>query len=401
MALNNKDCAALLKAVAYTAQDMTSPPISFEAADFGSVATTVAQLKRDDVLNAITQVVTKTLFRVADAGNAFSFMLRDSDFYSMWVRKLTPFISIPFHDPAFLPPCTGVNTVGESVDPFKIKKVRWIETHFQDVDRWYDYNTIFDKQFDGAFESESAFASFLYNTFASINTSHNLWVEAACRGTLLKAMAIKSAMQYPAGHVVHLISEYNNDHSTSFTKEDIMLDDNFLSFTKWAGARISKARNLMLRANNFATCNWKGDLTTGLVRSCREDDLCTVVLSKYAFLLDNVVKSSTFNPEFLSAASNVNTVDFWQKMTMEETVSVEVGTYDENNWIYHEDQVVSVQLENLIGVIFDRNCAGVAFDEAIVEAIRNPAGLYTDYHYHEGCKAMIDPTEKMVLLFLD
>lgn len=409
MALNTRDASALLNKVYNHACKATNVAVSqTDYRNFASVANALATIKRDDVLNSITQVITKTLFRTPTYKNRLEFMVRDSSFYSMWIRKLTPFLTTSSTDPAFAPPATvdsaGAVIEGTSIDPFKVKKVKWLETHFQNVSRWYDYNTVFDKQFDGAFESESAFSAFLSNALTTVYNSHVGWMESACRTALLTAICLKDSYSDEAR--IHLITEYNAEHGTEFTKQQIMLDENYLSFSKWAGARIAKARNLLLAANTYTVTPTNGSELLGndinfVARSCNESDLRTVVLSKYAYLLDNVVKSSTYNPSFLNAGSNVLTLDFWQSASDEESIKCVVGKYNQATLTYNENLEWANNISNLIGVIFDINGAGVAFDETIVEQIRNPAGLYTDFHYHDGCKAMIDPTEKMLLLYLD
>ena len=232
-------------------------------------------------------------------------------------------------------------------------------------------------------------------------SSHTGWKEAACRTALLQAICLKDVYSNEAS--IHLLTEYNAEHGTEYTKQQIMKDENYLSFSKWAGARIAKARNLLLAANTYTVGDsvLLGNDINFVARSCNENDLQTVVLTKYAYLLDNVVKSSTYNPSYLSAQSNVQTIDFWQSASAEEAIKCKTGTYSAQTFVYSKTTVVEHNIDNLVGVIFDVNGAGVAFDETVVEQIRNPAALYTDFHYHDGCKAMIDPTEKMLLLYLD
>ena len=62
----------------------------------------------------------------------------------------------------------------------------------------------------------------------------------------------------------------------------------------------------------------------------------------------------------------------------------------------------AVTVENVFGLIFDRDCMGMTvLDRRVLSTRVNEAGLYRNIHVHARQRVVFDNTEKACLLLLD
>ena len=93
-------------------------------ADFVAVGTTLLQSGYDPVLNAITQMVTKTIFSIRPYSRKFGGIKVDSEMWGSIVRKLA------IADKAWEPNAEFDLVDGQSIDHYKVSKPDVLELKF-------------------------------------------------------------------------------------------------------------------------------------------------------------------------------------------------------------------------------------------------------------------------------
>ena len=134
--------------------------------DFISVASATLSLGTDAVMNALSNVLARTIFSVRPYSAKLKGLEMSADRFGLMTRKLSPVVKDPGDDAAYLwpvaydagqSPATGD---GHSVDMYAISKKQVLQTGFAGAAVYQEIFTIFKDQLDGAFQSPSEFMAF-------------------------------------------------------------------------------------------------------------------------------------------------------------------------------------------------------------------------------------------------
>ena len=371
-----------------------------DTASFVSVAQVALRADRDSVMNAISNILARTIFSIRPYSAKMTGLEMDTFRWGGMMRKLSIADTDWADDPAFDYPVLFDSTEspatgdGGAVDPWKIKKPNILQTNFYGQSVYYDHMTITEDQLETAFSSPEQLGSFLSLLMTNLSNRLEMSNEALRRGLVCNAIgALYTENQ--TGRVIHLLSEYNSLTGLNLTATTVYQPDNFNAFTKWVYSRVAEVTDLFT-ANSlkFQT------VISGkpVLRHTPLEDQRVYLYSPIQRQIEARVLADTYHDNFLRY-SDVESISYWQSIDSRDTVNVTPAYMDTTGAFVTGDPV---EVENVYGIIFDRDCMGMTvLDRRVLSTRVNEAGLYRNIHVHARQRVVFDNTEKCALLLLD
>lgn len=378
-----------------------SQTVITNAADFAAVAQTLLKTGMDPVLNAISQVFSRTIFSYRDYNAPLNGLYMDAPRWGNAVRKLSPVAMEAIDNQEFTWPVAydasqTANPLGngQSVDHYKISKQDVLQTNFYGSATYAQRYTIFKDQFEVAFTSPEEFGRFTSMLAAERKNDRESYKESLARG--LQANFIGAILaEDKAERVVHLITEYNTATGLTLDGENVYQPDNFAPFMRWAYARMKTlARMFAVRSQLFQT------VITGktILRHTPADRLRIAIYAPIMDQMESMVLSTTFNDGYLKQAE-VERVNFWQSPDNPSGINV-VPVYTSTAGAITTG--AAQVKDNIFGVIHDKDALGYSdVNNWAATTPLNIDGGYWNEAHHTRFKSMVDNTEKAVVLLLD
>lgn len=393
--------ATLLNSVVYQATGQT-PITPTNTSEFVSVAQTALKVGYDPILNAISQVQTRTIFSVRPYTRKFKGLQMSESRWGNFIRKLQPADLDVVDDDQYKWPVAydAAQTDnplgdGESVDMYKIRKPRVLQTMFYGRDGYQDYETIHRNQLDMAFRGPEEFGSFY--SMITQNRANKLeqYYENMARTVLLNLIAgiIDEAQ---TGRVVHLLTEYNTFTGQQLTKQELYQGDNYKAFIGWMFAKLEEVAALM----SERTTLFQTQINNFPVRRHTPMNRLKMYLSSgIQFQVGNMVLPNTFNSDLLKWADH-ETVNFWQSIQSPQKINITpVRTAADGTLT---SPTAAVEADNIVGVLFDEEAAGYAVIDPWTSVTPiNSRGGYWNIYDHVSVRTFNDFTEKAVVFMLD
>lgn len=383
--MNFEQSAALLNDVheQVTGKKQIAPTTS---SDFVSVATTLIQAGYDPIINAITQVIGRTIFSNRAYRGKLSGIEVDNQRFGSVTRKLSV-VDKDFEDSAEFSLVDG-----ESIDMYKVNKPEILQTNFYGSNIFQKSITIFRDQLNNAMRNAEEWGSFL--SMVAQNTSDMIEQNNETMKRMTLANFIGGKMAQDNG-VIHLLTEYNTATGNSFTKEDIHKPENYPAFIKWVYGRIEQLSNMMTERSQKFQINVTGkEINRHTPRGDQRVYLNSQALSE----ITARVLADTYHDNFLTFAETEG-VNYWQAIDNPFSLSVTPSVMDATGSIVTAEAVTT---DNLFGVIFDRDALGLSiFNEISATTPYNARGSYWNQWYTWTVRWYNDFTEKGIVLLLD
>ena len=368
--------------------------------DFVSVGQIALRADRDAVMNAISNILGRTIFSVRPYSAKLEGLMMDSFRWGNVMRKLSIADSDWEDDPAFKYPVTyDANQTpptgdGLSVDQWKIKKANVLQTNFYGQSIYGDHITITEEQLETAFTGPDQLGSFLSLIMTNLSNRLELSNENIKRG-LVANMIGALVDEAQSDRVIHLLTEYNTLTGLSLTATTVYQPANFAPFMKWVYSRIATITDLFTEmSTKFQT------VITGkpVLRHTPYQMQRVYLYAPARHDIDARVLADTFHDSFLRY-SDVETVNFWQSINTPDSVSVDAVYTGANGALVESGAIVQA---NIFGVIFDRDFAGMTLlDQRMISTPVNASGLYRNLWIHARQRVFMDNTEKGCVLLLD
>ena len=372
-----------------------------DTGSFVSVAQVALRADRDAVMNAISNILARTIFSIRPYSAKMQGLEMDTFRWGGMMRKLSIADSAWQDDPAFKYPVLFDSTQnpatgdGGEVDPWKIKKPNILQTNFYGQSVYYDSMTVTEDQIETAFTGPEQLGSFLSLLMTNLANRLEMSNESIRRGLVCNAIGALYD-ENDSDRVVHLLTEYNSLTGLSLTIQDVYQPDNFSAFTKWVYSRVAEITDLFTaNSQMFQT------VITGkpIMRHTPLEDQRVYLYSPMQRQIEARVLADTFHDNFLRY-SDVESLAYWQSIDSRDTVEVIPSYVDNTGTLVTPAQAVTV--ENVFGLIFDRDCMGMTvLDRRVLSTRVNEAGLYRNIHVHARQRVVFDNTEKACLLLLD
>lgn len=390
--MNFEQASALLNDVKtmVTGEESIAP---INSGEFTSVATTTLQAGLDPVMNAITQVLGRTITSERPYTRKFRGLQVDSMRYGAIARKLS-IVDLPFEDSKQFD--LEDNT---SVDMYTIRKQPVLQTNFYGANEYQYHRTVTKDQLYNAFRNEVEFAEFMSGL--STNFMNTIEQNREIQSRIVLANLITGRLDGATNDiapesVVHLITEFNQATGGSYDYTSIKSPTVYPSFIKWVYARIEQLCELMTERSQEFQTNVEGKpINRHTPRSMQRVYMMNQDLAE----ITARVLADTYHENFLNM-SITEGVNYWQSIESPDMIKAIPSYMATNGSIVTASDTVTAN--HVFGVITDRDSAGLTFvNEETTNTPYNSAGKYWNIWHTGTWKWWNDFSEKSIVLMLD
>lgn len=356
-------------------------------ADFVSVGTTALNAGYDKVLNAITQIIGRTLFSVRPYNRKLAdLQMTDMEWGSI-IRKLK-IADVDWQDSAEFELTDGV-----PVDHWIVKKANVLQLNF------YGQNTyelqspsILMDQLDAAFKGPEELTRFFSMIATNIENQKEQKIEAVARMLIGNFIGGKLAAN---NGVIHLLTEYNTETGETLTADNVYSPDNFGNFIYWLYARLETLAGLMSERSQIFQINVTGK---PINQHTERDNLKVKMYAPFMNAINARVRANTFDNTYLKMA-DTEAINYWQSILKPASIDVTPSYLNESGVIVTGEHQ---QASDIIGVMYDVDTMGIVTqNERVMSTPFNARGHYSNIFYSYLQKWYTDFTEKGIILKLD
>ncbi len=355
---------------------------------FATVATSVLKNGYDPLLNAISQVITRTIFSNRPYSRKFKGLQVSNQRFGNITRKLN------VSDTDFENDDRYTLKDGQAVDQYIVKKPNVLQTNFYGSLTYQKHITLFKDQLDVAFSSPEELARFTAMVMQNISDQKEQVHENMARAVLSNFIAGKIAGD--ATNVIHLVKEYNDLTGLALTTDTAMKPENFPSFMKFVSARIKTLSGYLTERSEKYHINITGKNVQ------RHTPLSKQKCYLYAPIQNQVatnVLADVFNKDEMKMI-DYEEVNFWQSIDSPDGINIK-PVYMHSDGTLKQPETATVQ-SDIFGVIFDEEALGyTVVNEWSQPTPFNARGGYTNIFWHWTERYWNDFTENGIVLLLD
>lgn len=356
--------------------------------NFTSVATTALGLGTDPLLNAISQVLSRTIFSIRPYSRKFKGLYQDNMTFGNHVRKLNIADSDWDKDDRY------DLKDGESVDDQAVAIPKILQTNFYGQNVYQRQITLFRDQLNVALQNEQEFQRFVTMIMTNASDLIEQAHEATARMTL--ANFIGGKVKGDTDNVIHLVTKYNGVAGTSLTTNTVKQPENFVPFMKWATGYIKTVSDWMTERTQKFHINVTGK---EISRHTPYNKQKLYLYSEELNNIDATVMSSIFNDSYLKMADHEK-VGFWQNIDTPDRIHVKASYMNASGDIVADTEGTATS--NIFGVLFDEEAVGITtYGEWSAPSPFNARGGYSNIFWHFNDRYYNDFTENGVVFLLD
>ena len=358
-------------------------------AEFVSVAQTALKTGYDPVLQAISQVLSRTIFSIRPYTRKFGGLMVSNQQFGNIVRKLNIADKDWENDSRF------ELTDGSGVDMYKVNKPSILQTNFYGANVFEKSLTIFKDQLDCAFSSPDEFGRFVSMTMTNASDMIEQAHENLARATL--ANFIGGKISGDAASVIHLLTEYNTitGLATPLTAETVYQPANFKPFMQWVYSRVASISSLMTERTQKFHINVTGK---EISRHTPVNKQKVYLYAPARYQTETMVLADVYHDNFLRMADN-ETVNFWQSIDKPDEINVQPVYLQADGTLKTGE---ALNKSNIFGVMFDEEAAGyTVVNQWSAPTPFNVKGGYSNIFWHFTDRYWNDFTENGVVLLLD
>lgn len=358
-----------------------------DTSSFVTVAQTALLSGYDNLMGAISQVLSGTIFSHRDYTALLDILYNDEIRWGNHVRKIVP-LDFDAEADNRLP-----LTDGETVDPWVVNKPKAVQFNFYGQEVYQRHLSIPKDQLDTAFSGESEFARFIAMIYA--NARDLLRQDEENIRRMCIANFIGGIFYTSPASVVNLLTEYNTETGLSLTKEDVYKPANYTPFIQWASARIMTISD-MLRQRGY---KWHKNLTgVNIPRHTPYENQRLIISSPEYRRIENSALANVWHDNYVKGFGGFESVNYFQNPDHPQSVNVTPSIIDDAGEFVKADQIV---VNDIFGMIFDQDAMGqTRVNEWAQATPLNPRGGYSNMFWHYTNRWYNDFTENAVLFRL-
>lgn len=383
----NFNSAAILNEIVNQATGKTTVS-AIATSDFTSVATTALGLGIDPLLNAISQVLSRTIFSIRPYSRKFKGLYQDNMRFGNHVRKLNIADSDWDKDDRY------DLKDGSSVDDQVVAVPKVLQTNFYGQNVYQRQITLFRDQLNVALQNEQEFQRFVTMIMTNASDLIEQAHEATARMTL--ANFIGGKVKGDTDNVIHLVTKYNDVAGTVLTTDTVKQPENFVPFMKWATGYIKTVSDWMTERTQKFHINVTGK---EISRHTPYNKQKLYLYSEELNNIDATVMSSIFNDSYLKMADHEK-VGFWQSIDSPDGIHVKASYMNASGNVVSDTEGTATS--NIFGVLFDEEAVGITtYGEWSAPSPFNARGGYSNIFWHFNDRYYNDFTENGVVFLLD
>ena len=322
-------------------------------------------------LNTLAQRIGRTIYRFREYNNKFSDMIISDMEWGAILQKIK----------VNMPSATADDmynlTDGSSIDHYVVSKPNVTQKLFVTRTPYQFMITIQRETLKEAFLSEEAMGAFISLIYGEVRNAIELSLESLGRVTMAAAMSEASQ----ATQVINLVTDYNTETGSSLTASTCAFDKAFLEYA------LLRINHIVDAIQDMSVLFNDGTTQTFTNR----ENMRIKIFSGFQRRLETAVQYAAFHDQFVSVDGQYKTVNFWQA---EDTpMSID---------ILKPSDGTAVQVDYIIGVIYDRDAFGIyQVDETVLTTPINAAGAYYNQFWHEKQGRFVDTSENLVIFTLN
>ena len=358
-----------------------------DTSSFVTVAQLTLKTGYDNVVNAISQVLSRTIFSIRPYTARFSGIQVDAQRWGGIVRKIN-YVDKDIENDQRLP-----LTDNSSIDMYTIKKPEPVQTNFYGGETYQQHITIFRDQLDVAFSSADEFGRFVSGVMQNIMDQLEMVREAESRAALINFITGKQLGD--STNVINVLQEYYNQTGTQLTPANMYSDANYIPFAKWLYAYVNGLTRLLAERSTKYHINITGK---EIHRHTPADRLKAYMSARALDAINSIALPSVFGADRLNMI-DFEGVSYWQNIDDPEKI-IATPTYLAADGSLTTG--TSTTVENIIGLLFDEEALGMTrINEWMMATPWNAAGGYVNYYWHFTQRIWNDFTENGIVLVAD
>lgn len=355
---------------------------------FMSIATTALSISTDNLLSAISQTLSKTIFSIRPYEAKFKGLMKDEVQFGNHVRKLN------IGDKKWETDVRYDLEDGKSIDDQIVSSPSILQTNFYGQNVYSRHYTVYRDQLNIALSSEDEFQRFITMIVQNCSDMIEQCHESTARMTL--ANFIGGKVKGDVNNVIHLVTKYNEIAGTSLTTDTVRQPENFVPFIKWAFGYIGFISGMMTERSQKFHINVTGK---EISRHTPQSKQKLYLFSEYLKDMDSSVLSSIYNDQYLKWADHEQ-VNFWQSIDTPDSINISASYMNTDGTIAVD--AATTATNNIFGVLFDEEAVGITTCGQWSSASRfNARGGYTNFWYHFNDRYYNDFTENGVVFLFD
>lgn len=385
--ISNFKSTAVLNSIVNQATGKTNlTPISTNS--FVSVATTALGIAPDVLLNAISQVLSKTIFSIRPYSRKFKGLYQDNLSFGNHVRKIN------IADKEWKDDKRYDLTDNASIDDQIVSVPKVLQTNFYGQNVFSRHVTLFRDQLNIALQNEDEFQRFITMIMTNASDLIEQAHEATARMTL--ANFIGGKVKGDPDNVIHLVTKYNDVAGTTLTTDTVKQPENFVPFMKWVTGYIKTVSDWMTERSQKFHINVTGK---EISRHTPYNKQKLYLYSEELNNIDSTVMSSIFNDQYLKMADHEK-VGFWQSIDSPDGINIAASYMITDGTIKSEEAPTATA--NIFGVLFDEEAVGIStYAQWSAPSPFNARGGYSNIFWHFNDRYYNDFTENGVVFLLD
>lgn len=362
--------------------------------EFITVANTGLQAGYDNLMGAISQVLSRTIISNRPYARHFKGLESDTIRWGNHVRKIS-YVDRDWEDGARLPITNGVPVEDQAPVLDEI-----LQTNFYGQNDYQIPWTMFANQIDVAFKGPDEFGSFISGKVQNISDMVEQKHESLARMCLANLIMGIYTANYP-NQVVHLVTEYNTyvGNSPAKTLTELRASSEYPAFMKWVYGRIAQLSAMLTERSTIYHANVTTPVDKTLARHTPYDKQNVYLLSADKFYMESRVLADAYHDNYLKLA-DVELLNFWQDINTPDQLNIK-ATYMNNDGSL-VTMASATSLSNVFGVITDvEACGYTVVNQRSTSAPYNGNGEYQNFWLKFTDRYWNDFTENALVLIMD
>lgn len=368
---------------------------------FATVGEAALRQGEENILDALTVQLTRTIFAIRPYQGAFHSIESTSQEYGLLTRKISYFydgFEASRDWNTDLNPKQLVD--GQSIDHYVIKKRYPLEMYFGGIKTLQKHFTRFRKQLKIAFRNADEYERFYQGLAVEINNEIGMKREMENRLTVLNY--IGGLYNIGTAHMKrNLTALFNARYNTTYTSEQLRTEHlkEFLAFLVVqlkTDTRMMERMNTMFHITPNKTDDRGNPLT--LLRHTPRSIQRLLLYAPLFYEAEAKVFPTIFNTEYLRT-ENYEGVDYWQNPELPSAVSVIPNQFSIATG--KSEDGAQVDIPYVVGILYDRPAlvTSYMYDDVNTTPVNAAADYYNTY-YHWAKDYQNDFTENGILYYM-
>lgn len=364
---------------------------ALDGSQFATVAQTALKTGYDPLINAISQVLSQTIFSIRPYSAKFKGLEVSNQRFGNITRKLQVADSDWEND------SRQALVDDSSVDMYTVKKPSVLQTNFYGQNVYQRQYTVFRDQLDVAFSSPGELAQFWQMITTNVSDQIEQAHESLSRALVANLIGALASNAGGSMSVVHCLTEYNAKTGQELTAESVYLPQNYIPFIQWLNSRIMAIRSMMTeRLVDGFHMNVTGKEVARHTPYTRQR---MYLYAPTQFEIQSSALTELFNDRYISLGYN-ELVNFWQASKTPDAVNIKPVYMDKTGTV--KQPTAAVSKSKVLGVIYDEEALGYTIvNRWSAPTPFNAKGGYYNIFFHFTDRYWMDNTENAVLLLLD